>query len=72
MKKSKSANNKNKKIKKDLKPKDFFNFFIGIYGEYLDISRYIPIYKGIFNRDVGNKKIEEIFRRRVGKTEPQV
>ena len=65
MKKSKSANNKNKKIKKDLKPKDFFNVFIGIYGD-------ISIYKGIFNRDVGNKKIEEIFRRRVGKTEPQV
>ena len=57
-----------KKIKKDLKPKDFFNFFIGIYG---DISHISP-YKGIFNRDVGNKKIEDIFRRRVGKTEPQV
>jgi hypothetical protein len=28
-KNSKSANRKRKKIKKDLKPKDFFNFFIG-------------------------------------------
>jgi hypothetical protein len=33
-KKSKSANRKRKKIKKDLKPKDFFNFLLGYMGIY--------------------------------------
>ena len=61
-----------KKLKKTLNQRTFLIFLLGYMGIYRDISRYIPIYKGIFNRDVGNKKIEDIFRRRVGKTEPQV
>jgi len=35
MEKSKSANRKRKKIKKDLKPKDFFNFFIALDMGYI-------------------------------------
>ena len=60
-----------KKLKKTLNQRTFLIFLLGYMGNisiYLDISPY----KGIFNRDVGNKKIEDIFRRRVGKTEPQV
>lgn len=59
MQNGKSVKWKNKKNKKDLKPKVFFNFLC-----YIDISGNIFCWV--------EKKIEEYFGGRTGKTEPQV
>ena len=64
--KCKWKNYKKKKIKKALKPKDFFNFlFPWITGEF-------PWITGKFPQKKYEKKLKNFFGGRVGKTEPQV
>ena len=67
MKKLQNANEKKlqkKKIKKALKPKDFFNFSLD--------NGNIPLDNGKIPSKKYGKKLKNFFGGKVGKTEPQV